>query len=166
MTAVLSRIIESAADIDSALKETTRILYNRLPSESGILHTYVDGSRKEIRVIKEYINNHYAEDISVEMAAKEVNMSRSYFSQLFKMHMGMGFTDFVNKVRIAKACEMLGNPSMRIQEIACSVGITNYNYFSILFRKMVGCTPSEYRKNSLNRNEDRRNKMDNCDKKS
>lgn len=145
VTGVLSQKYESAEKIDLAIKENKKVLNQRLPSECGVLHMYNDGSRKEIRMIKEYIYDHYAEDINVEMAAKEVNMSRSYFSYLFKAHMNMGFTDYVNKVRISKACEMLRNPNIRIQEVANAVGITNYNYFSILFKKTVGCSPNKYR---------------------
>lgn len=151
VTGVLSQKYKTAEDINSAIKENKNVLYQRLPSECGILHMYNDGSRKEIRLIKEYIYNHYAEDINVELAAKEVNMSRSYFSYLFKAHMNMGFTDYVNKVRISKACELLNNPNMRIQEIADTVGITNYNYFSILFKKIVGCSPNKYRENIIGR---------------
>lgn len=153
VTGVLSRICDGVEDIHLALKENKNILYQRLPSENGMLHMYNDGSRKEIRMIKEYIYNHFAEELSVEMAAKEVNMSRSYFSHIFKNHMKMGFTDYVNTVRISKACEMLHNPNIRIQEVSFAVGITNCNYFSILFKKLMGCSPNKY-KESVLRKED------------
>ncbi len=65
-------------------------------------------------------------------------MSQSYFSHLFKDEMKLSFTDYVNRVRMRRACQLLQNPRLKINEVAAHVGIENFNYFSVLFKKTEG----------------------------
>jgi two-component system response regulator YesN len=146
ITAVYSKEYNNLKDISRAVDECKSILRKRLPHECGKLHDSNDSMRSEIKEIKEYINLHLNENLTIELAAKETNMSQSYFSHVFKENMKMGFIDYVNRTRIMRACELLARQDMKINEVADMVGIENYNYFSILFKKVMGVSPNAYKK--------------------
>ncbi len=101
--------------------------------------------RSEINEVKQYVRQNLNADLSVQAAAKLVNMSESYFSHLFKSEMGMSFINYVNKMRVEHAETLLRETNGRISEIALEVGIDNPNYFSVLFKKITGKSPNEYR---------------------
>jgi two-component system, response regulator YesN len=101
--------------------------------------------KKEIADIILFVNTNLAHELNVTEAARMAHMSESYFSHLFKNEMGIGFVNYVNRVRIEKAREMLVRTDLKIDEIALRVGIGNPNYFSILFKKSTGISPKEFR---------------------
>ena len=72
-------------------------------------------------------------------------MNRSYISQLFRRKTGGKFIDYLNDVRIEKACELLASSDRKIYQIARAVGYDNPKYFFRLFHKKTGVTPEEYR---------------------
>ncbi len=77
--------------------------------------------------------------------AKAVNMSNSRFSTVFAQQSGRTFTEYLTGLRLNRAKELLRNTEMKSAEIAFDVGYNDAHYFSYLFRKNVGMTPSEYR---------------------
>jgi two-component system, response regulator YesN len=99
---------------------------------------------------KKYIEKNYQSQILVEDVAREVSISPSYFKHLFKQESGFTFSDYLTKVRIRKAKELLLNSDLNITEIAFETGYQNSNYFSIVFKNLEGISPSEYRKNNKN----------------
>ena len=101
--------------------------------------------RADIADIKIHVRNNLVSDLSVSAVAKKIHMSENYFSHTFKKETGTNFVDFVNKERMMKACELLKSTGMKINEIAFAVGISNSNYFSVLFKKIIGKSPVEYR---------------------
>jgi two-component system response regulator YesN len=101
--------------------------------------------KREIARILAYVQANLSRELSVSEAAGIAAMSESYFSHLFKSEMGVCFVDYVNKARVERAKELLAGTDQRVNEIAASVGIANSNYFSILFRKLTGMAPLEYR---------------------
>lgn len=95
---------------------------------------------------KEYINNHFFEsNISLETIANYVNISPSYFSSIFSQETGETFIDYLTKIRIKKAMELLKTTTQKCSEIGYSIGYNNPHYFSYLFKKIVGVTPKEFR---------------------
>ena len=94
---------------------------------------------------KEYIQAHQAEDLSLSLVAKAVNTSTFYFCKMFKKVTGLNFTDYVSRVRIEKAKNLLLNPNLRISEIAYEVGFQSLTHFNRVFKKITGHSPSEYR---------------------
>jgi two-component system response regulator YesN len=102
--------------------------------------------RNEIERIKSYVLGHMQEEISVQKASELVNMSESHFLHLFKKEVGTSFMDYVNKVRIDRATKLLMETDYRISEIAELVGISNPNYFSVIYKKRTGKSPNECRK--------------------
>lgn len=101
--------------------------------------------KREIAKILAHVQANLGRELSVGEAAGLAAMSESYFSHLFKSEMGVCFVDYVNRARIEKAKDLLATTDQRVNEIASSVGISNSNYFSILFRKLTGMAPLEYR---------------------
>lgn len=92
----------------------------------------------------DYMNQHYGEDITLKSLAEKVNKSASYFSCIFKKEMGVNFNEYLNQVRIKNAMEMLHMPDVVIYEVAEKTGFHDYKYFTKVFRKLCGCSPTEY----------------------
>jgi two-component system response regulator YesN len=98
----------------------------------------------------DYIETNYAnEKMSLQDLCRHVLMSTSYFSLVFKQHTGETFIEYLTRVRIEKAKELLVNTSLKFYEIAEKVGYGDPNYFSILFKKHAGQTPREFRERQL-----------------
>ncbi len=95
---------------------------------------------------KQFIAQHQDENLSLGQVAKAVNTSSFYFCKLFKKATGLNFTDYVSRVRIEKAKNMLLNPNARISEVAFAVGFQSLTHFNRVFRKVLGESPTEYRR--------------------
>ncbi|TLS37220.1 response regulator transcription factor [Pseudalkalibacillus caeni] len=105
------------------------------------------GRRTNILTALDYIKTNYAkEDLSLQEVADLVNMSSSYFSMEFKAEMGISFKQFLTKMRMDEAKEMLNNPAYKTYEIAQFIGYSDYPHFTKTFKKHVGVTPSQFRK--------------------
>ena len=109
---------------------------------------------KLINKAKEYINNHYNEDITLSDVANYVFLSPAYFSRLFKKHGNENFSDYLMRVRIYKAAYLLENTSMKVYSVAEKVGFKTLKYFYKNFKEKTGVSPSEYRISVLNRKSD------------
>jgi len=101
---------------------------------------------KPIRIIKEYIEQHYNEPVSLDDIARLVYLSPSYISTAFKLQVGVSFSAYLIQVRLDKAKELLKDTVLNISEIAQQVGYTDVKHFSKLFKKIAGINPIEYRK--------------------
>lgn len=100
-----------------------------------------------IRKAVDHIHHHYAEDLSLNTVADVVFLNRDYLSRQFKKEVGVNFSEYLMKVRMKQARRLLENSSLRISEVACSIGIMNVSYFSTVFHKTFGCKPNDVRKN-------------------
>lgn len=92
-----------------------------------------------------YISQKYKEDISMEQTAEYCNLSPHYFSKLFRQHAGETFIDYVTRLRINEAKRLIAEDLMNLKEICYEVGYKDPNYFSRVFKKAAGMTPSEFR---------------------
>lgn len=100
-----------------------------------------------IQKIVNHITLNIGNDLSLKGLADQYCVNPSYLSALFKKEMGMTVTSFIMEQRMKRAILYLNTTSLHIQVIASEVGIPDMNYFSKLFKKYTGLTPSEYRKN-------------------
>ena len=100
-----------------------------------------------IKYLKEYVENNYIYDISMQEAAEEMGYSDAYFSKLFKQYFNQNFTAYLTEYRIKKAKELLSNTNHSIKDISRMVGYTDSNYFAKIFNRLVGEIPSKYREN-------------------
>ena len=104
-------------------------------------------NRSVLKLAVDFIDHNYMdEEISLNKAAHVANVSANHFSALFSQNMGQTFTEYLTDLRMSKAKELLRCTAMRSSEIAGEVGYKDAHYFSYLFKKTQGMTPSEYRK--------------------
>lgn len=94
---------------------------------------------------REYIQEHQSEDLSLGQVAKAVNTSTFYFCKIFRKFTGITFTDYVSRVRIERAKNLLLNPNLRVSEIAFEVGFQSLTHFNRVFRKLLGQSPTTFR---------------------
>jgi two-component system response regulator YesN len=101
-----------------------------------------------LRVIdraKTWIKERYHQELSMEQAADYVNLNPFYFSKLFKKHVGETFIDYLTRLRINKAKDLISREELSLKEVCYEVGYNDPNYFSRVFKKVTGISPSEYR---------------------
>lgn len=94
---------------------------------------------------KDFIRGNQAEDLSLGQVARAVNASTFYFCKMFKKATGLNFTEYLSRVRIEKAKNLLLNPNLRVSEIAFEVGFQSLTHFNRVFKRIVGQSPTEYR---------------------
>jgi len=104
-----------------------------------------DSKSRAIDLAIEYINEHYMEGLSLAVVAEHVNLSAAYFSSLFTQTMDCNFVDYLNRVRVDHACIYLLDPSLKAYEVANIVGFKDEKYFSRIFKKVTGFTPSQFK---------------------
>lgn len=121
----------------------------RLLSSVQMEYSENGSSMTRINLVLDYINQNYAEDISMSNACGLVNMTEAGFSRYFRKTIGNTFTDFLNGLRINKACQLLQQTDMLINNICYEVGFRNLANFNRRFMNIKGVTPSQYRKQSL-----------------
>jgi len=94
---------------------------------------------------KQFIREHYTEDLSLGQVAAAVHTSIFYFCKLFRKVTGTTFTEFVSRTRVERAKSLLLNPNLRVSEIAYEVGFQSLTHFNRVFKKVIGESPTEYR---------------------
>jgi AraC-like DNA-binding protein/ligand-binding sensor protein len=94
---------------------------------------------------KAYIAAHQAEDLTLGEVARAVNTSTFYFCKMFRKITGLNFTDYVSRIRIEKAKNLLLNRNLRVSEIAYEVGFQSLTHFNRVFKKILGASPTQYR---------------------
>jgi len=97
--------------------------------------------------ITDYVQDHFPERISLSEIAAKYNYSLAHVSHTFKAETGMTFQDYVQSVRIRESCRLLINTPKKVAEIATLVGYTNIKFFNELFKRRMGMSPREFRKN-------------------
>jgi len=105
-----------------------------------------DSAGQTVEAAKEYIRQHYAEsDLSVEKLCAYLHLSSTYFSTLFKRETGTSFTAYVTTVRMEAAAEAIRGTEEKTYLIAQRCGYEDPNYFSYVFKRHFGVTPTKYR---------------------
>lgn len=99
-----------------------------------------------VDIAVEYINEHYMEDLTLTIVSERVGVTSAYLSTLFSQTLNCGFIDFLNKVRIDRACNYLYNCQLKTYEVAYKVGFHDEKYFTKVFKKITGMNPSQFRK--------------------
>lgn len=109
---------------------------------NNIKHNNIDGHDK----ITDYIKSNYTKSITLNLMAEKFYMNTNYLGQLIKKETGQTFNQFINSLRIEQAKNILSKqPDMKLNELAHSIGYADSQYFSKVFRKICGCTPTQYK---------------------
>jgi AraC-like DNA-binding protein/ligand-binding sensor protein len=96
--------------------------------------------------VRTYISERHAEKLALSGVARSVNVSAFHFCRIFKKSTGMTFTDYLARVRVEKAKNLMLNPHKRISETAYEVGFQSLSQFNRVFRRVAGESPSDYRR--------------------
>ncbi len=122
---------------ESVLLYTLSFLNSEPVKEQG------DDAGKMFRLILEYVNGHFREQsLSLLRVSEIFSYTEKYLSFLFKKNMHIGFTQYINNLRIQYALGLIGEGRQSVSEIAFACGYSDAMYFSKVFRKKVGCAPS------------------------
>lgn len=134
----ISKIIkENTSDGVRDLVLTNLLEYSTLLHKSNIDY---------IEISKAYIDKYYMQNLNIDKMAEIIGYSNSYFSRLFKKTEGVGFSIYVQKVRIEKSKELILNKDKSLYDISEEVGFDNYSYYSKIFKDIEGISPREYKK--------------------
>ncbi len=126
-------------------------LYEFLSSLLPNTTSYISTKESYFRTASNYIKAHYSDNISVDIIASHVGISRKYLFAIFKEFTGTSPKDYLTDYRIRSAMEFLLDDSLSIGNIAYSVGYVDQLAFSKIFKSKTGVSPSEYREKNLNR---------------
>lgn len=113
---------------------------------------FILSENKQLSILKEarkYINDNYNKNISLDDISKNISISTSYLSHLFKNNLNCTVNDYLTRVRIENSIELMSIRELSIQDIAKKVGFNNQGYFTKVFRKYIGITPVKYRNKLL-----------------
>lgn len=138
----------NSAQYDLLLKsELLKLLW--ILSENGEIRksafavsTELDGLKPAIQ----YISENYRDDITISKLSEISHLSKSYFMNRFKQYFNIGAMEYIIQLRIKSACEILKNSNKTITQISSECGFNNLSNFNRQFKKIVGCTPKEYRR--------------------
>ncbi|WP_219837577.1 response regulator [Paenibacillus sp. R14(2021)] len=126
------------------LKTETRVLVGQLAEKTVTLAEDMESDL--LQTVKQYIRAHAHEDLSLERVAAQVNRNPFYMSKLFKSHFGLNYIDYLTECRMETAKQLMQETDKSLKEITFEIGYHDPNYFSRVFRKIVGCSPTDYRK--------------------
>lgn len=118
---------------ENILKNYAQLIYTNCPRQSHVEHAC------------NYIDSHLDEELSLELVAQKVYVSKAYLSQMFKERIGHSFTEYVNNQRLVKARRLLLTTDLKIDQIAESCGFFSSTYFSTAFKKNSHMTPRAFR---------------------
>ena len=138
-------IILGLFEILSLLSQSTDISF--INNEA---YTAANDQTKNDRLssIFEYVKNNYNQDISLNEIAKIANLTPTSFCRMFKLKTKKNFVEYLNEIRVSNACKYLIETDMNMSEIAYKCGYKTASNFNMLFKKLTGTTPKEYRKNA------------------
>ena len=135
-------LIEQKYTFRSLIESTVSFIMEILPFQE-------ESSSKEnhtIKTAKEYIQEHFHENLKLEDVAEQVYLAPSYFGVLFKKEVGESFSSYLTTIRLEAAKKILQDASYSIADTAAAVGYSDKRYFSKLFKEQIGVTPKEFRK--------------------
>ena len=110
--------------------------------------SFDDAALVKINTVLNYITENYCQPMSAELLAEQLGMSLSKFSRFFQKGTGNSFTDFVNQIRINKACQLLMNTDHYVTNVCYEVGFNNVANFNRRFLQLKGMTPKEFRRSA------------------
>ena len=126
----------------------------QVSARSTPLHTEEEDEDVRTSIIRaemlSFIEAHYREDISMQDAATALRYSDAYFCKRFKQCFKVNFSAYLNEYRVGKARQLVLDPRLSLKDVSTACGYADANYFTRVFKRITGKTPSEYRLENLN----------------
>lgn len=156
----LSQLVCSCCDVFSARGEAYQLhlksllfgILHQLYTQSGEIQHMDPGqnpaslSRERVNIILQYVEEHYAERIKLDDLVQILHINKYYICKIFQQYTGKTFLDYVNLVRIQKAVDLIVSTNDSITAIAFTTGFQDINYFSRMFKRVMGISPTELRR--------------------
>lgn len=144
----LHNLVYKPLDLVPDLVRIIRVIWKGY-SKKRFMFSHRSVSNLHIRKAIDYLDARYMDNISLDDVAQYLNINKSYLSSLFKKETGKTFTQYLNNIRIERSKELLLEDKNSVLDVALAVGFSNQNYYNIMFKRLTGLTPLEYRnKNS------------------
>jgi two-component system, response regulator YesN len=141
---ILGAVLKVKAELDEAKQQ--EVLFHKYKQQfHESLPTLKESTNKLVKTAIDFIHSNYSNDITLDCIAKKIYITPGYLSQLFKQETGINFLDFLNQYRIEKAKEYLAGTFLKNYEISCKIGFKDEKYFSQVFKRYTGLTPSQYK---------------------
>lgn len=119
---------------------------SRLQMDQESLREESPDARELAQQTVDYINLNFSEDISIEVLARRVHVSEAYLSRIFRRYTGRTIIEYLTEKRMFYAAELLRDPRVSVGKAAIESGYNNYPYFTQVFKKTYGITPSQYQR--------------------
>jgi len=142
----LLKPIEPEELIESIKKVKDKIVDNKIKNISDSNNSNINYRQAMIKKAQRFVYENIEEEITLNSISKHLNISKNYFSTLYKQETGENFIDFIIKEKINKAKEMLVEENLKIYEVAEKLGYLDKSHFSKVFKKVVGVTPQDYKR--------------------
>lgn len=121
----------------------------RYINDNSYVSTNDENKNDRLAEVFQYVKSNYKEEISLDEIAKIANLTPTSFCRMFKSKTKKPFVEYLNEIRVSNACKYLIETDLGISEIAYECGYKTASNFNKLFKKLIGTTPKEYRKNAL-----------------
>lgn len=122
-------------------EQALETIFTLMSSQKNYATHYDSAAEKIIQFIKE----HYAENLSLDILSEEFHFSPTYISRLIRRSQGVNFTEIVTNTRLSEAKKLLANPMLKVEDIRRMVGYNDTSYFIQSFKQKYEMTPNEYR---------------------
>ena len=133
-------------ELKSLLFKFFSLLYkNNLIKKHQSKNNITFNSTNKIKLVLNYINDNYSEDISINTLAELCDYSEYHFMRFFKKHIGLTCIQYINNLRLEKSSILLTSTNNAIMDISLEVGFDNLSYFNKLFKRKYNLTPKEFR---------------------
>ena len=139
----IANLIKMALGLDCQVRYIR--YFPKLIELSGLSRQGYHGTDQNLHKIRHFVEHNYNRDITLSDIAEHVHMHPAYISKLFKEKAGMTFSEYLTDVRIEAAARLLEQPGIYVYEVCERVGYQNIKHFYKVFRKKIGCSPTEYR---------------------
>ncbi|MGF7047807.1 YesN/AraC family two-component response regulator [Paenibacillus sp. DS2015] len=124
-------------------------LFQQLYSVMSMYHTHMgEGQAAHINKARAFIEVNLEHDVSLQRVARHVHVHPNHLSDVFKKETGATFGDFVTRIKIQRAMEIISESPAKVSDVAAQIGYGDVKYFSKIFNKHTGKTPSEFRENT------------------
>ena len=139
VTTMTTRLSQLPGAGNKAPEGTEQPLTDGIPEATGSAGSFI------VHNAMEYLNEHYAEKITLTELADKMYVSQWHLSKLLNKQMQKSFSDLLNEIRIREAKKLLEDPSLRVGDVAVKVGFLDLAHFSRVFKKYTGISANEYR---------------------
>ena len=139
----------NAEELSSSQHTTDFLIHQYTENLSQLIHQRKFKNKLNLEEVRQYIDHHFAESVSLDALARAFFVSKEYLSKVFKQEYGQNVTDYILQFRMEKAKEWLADESIPIKTVAELAGYEDVGYFYRVFKKHYGVAPGEMRKQGL-----------------